>query len=71
MQIGFFRGSAEPRNIQTNITVRKTGSIINQSVIGIVTETPGNYALAFSLVATSADTGTSQPIREQIPVVVK
>ena len=71
MQIGFFRGSAESRNIQTNITVQKTESITNQSVTGIVTETPGNYAVAFSLVATSTDTGKSVPIRDQVPVVVK
>jgi hypothetical protein len=72
MQIGFFRGAAESsRNIQTNITVQRTESITNQSVTGIVTDTPGNYALAFSLVATSTDTGRSQPIRQQVPVVVK
>jgi hypothetical protein len=71
MQIGFFRGSTEARNIQTNITVQKTESITNQSVTGIVTETPGNYAVGFELVATSTDTGKSQPIREQVAVVVK
>jgi hypothetical protein len=71
MQIGFFRGAAESRNIQTNITVQKTESITNQSVTGIVTETPGNYAVAFSLVATSIDSGITQPIREQVSVVVK
>ena len=72
MQIGFFRGNAESsRNIQSNITVRKTESIANHSVTGIVTDTPGNYAVAFALVATSTDTGKSQPIRLQVPVVVK
>jgi hypothetical protein len=71
MQIGFFRGSAESHNIQTSITVQKTDSISNQSVTGIVTDTPGNYAIAFSLVATSTDTGKSVPIRDQVPVVVK
>jgi len=72
IQIGFFRGTAESsQNIQTNITVQKTDSIANQSVTGIVTDTPGNYAVVFSLVATSRDTGTSQQIREQVSVVVK
>ena len=71
IQIGFFRGSTESsRSIQTNTTVRKTDSIANQSVTGIVTDTPGPYAIAFSLVATT-DTGKSQPIQEQVPVVVK
>lgn len=71
MQIGFFRGSAQAPDIQTNITVQKTESIANQSVTGIVTDIPGDYAVAFSLVATSTDTGKSQPIRDQIRIVVK
>ena len=71
LKIGFFRGGAESPSAPTNITVQKTESITNQSVAGIVTETPGNYAVAFSLVATSTDTGTSKPIRDQVPVVVK
>ncbi|MGH9893775.1 MAG: hypothetical protein ACREA0_17685, partial [bacterium] len=37
MQIGFFRGAGESIKNQTNITVRKTESITNQSVTGIVT----------------------------------
>ena len=72
MQIGFFRGAAESsRNIQTNITVQKTESITNQNVTGIVTDTPGNYAVTFGLVATSTETGKSEPIRQQVPIVVK
>ena len=71
MQIGFFRGSAESHKTQTNITVQKTESIANQSVSGIVTETPGRYAVTFALVATSTGTGKGQPIREQVSVEVK
>jgi hypothetical protein len=49
MQIGFLRGVAESsRNTQTNITVQKTESITNQSVAGVVTDTPGNYAVTLS-----------------------
>ena len=49
MQIGFLRGVAESsRNTQTNITVQKTESITNQSVAGVVTDTPGTYAVTLS-----------------------
>jgi hypothetical protein len=71
VQIGFFRGPDESRNIRTNMTVQKTDPIANQSVTGIVTETPGSYAVVFSLVATLADTGKNQPINAQVPIVVK
>jgi hypothetical protein len=71
IQIGFFRGSPESHNIQTSVAVQKTESITNQSVSGIVSSTPGTYAVTFALVATATDTGKSQPIREQVPVVVK
>lgn len=69
IQIGFFQGSAGPHNVQTNITLKKNESITNQSVSGIVSSTPGNYSIDFALMATGA--GTSLPIREQVPVVVK
>ena len=71
LQIGFFRGGGESIKNQTNITVRKTESITNQSVTGIVTDAPGDYAIAFELVATVTDTGRNQPIRELVPVAVK
>ena len=71
MQIEFFRGAANARTVQTDITVPKTQSIANQSVTGIVTETPGNYTVSFQLVATSTDPAKSQPIREQVPIVVR
>jgi hypothetical protein len=71
MQIGFFRGAGESTKNQTNITVRKMESITNQSVTGIVTDAPGEYAVTFELVATVTDTGKSQPIRERVPIAVK
>jgi hypothetical protein len=69
IEIGFFQGGPESHRIQPNITVRKADSIANQSVVGIVTATPGTYAVTFAIVA--AVTGNSQPIREQVPVAVK
>jgi hypothetical protein len=71
INIGFFQGSRASHDVQANITVRKDESIANQSVTGIVTSTAGRYAIASALVATSTDTGTSQPIRLEVPVVVK
>ena len=72
IQIGLFQGSAdEAHSVQVNTTVRKAGSIVNQSVVDDVTETPGTYALTFAVVATLTDTGKTQPIRDQVPVVVK
>ena len=72
IQIGFFQGSAdETHTVQVDRTVPKTESIVNQSITDDVTVTPGNYAITFALVATLTDTGKTQPIREQVPVVVK
>jgi hypothetical protein len=71
INIGFFQGSADSHQIQVNTTVKKTASIMNQSVTSIVTATPGGYPVIFALVATSTGTGNSQPILEQVPVVVK
>jgi hypothetical protein len=71
IDVGFFQGAPASHQIEANTTVRKTESIMNQSVIGIVTSTPGTYALTFALVATTTDSGKSQPIREQVSVVMK
>ncbi len=72
IQIGFFQGSAdETHTLQVNTTVPKTASVVNHSITDDVTVTPGSYAITFALVATVTDTGKTQPIREQVPVVVK
>ena len=63
IDIGFFQGSTASRRLQANTTVEKAESIRNHSVTGIVTATPGSYAITFTLVATATDTGKSQPIR--------
>ena len=71
VDIGFFQGAPDSHKVQPTITVKKTESITNPSVTGIVTSTPGTHALTFDLVATLTDTGKSQPIRERVPAVVK
>ena len=40
IDIGFFQGAAESHRIQANMIVKKTESIMNQSVSSIVTATP-------------------------------
>jgi hypothetical protein len=69
--IGYLQGAPETHTSRTNITVQKNGSITNSSTTGIVTSTPGTYAVSMSVIATVSDTGKTQEIREPIPVVVK
>jgi hypothetical protein len=69
-QIGFFRGASAVSSGRTNITVRKNETITNQSTTGIVTNTPGTYALTIAFDAT-VDKGKSQPVREEVSVVVR
>jgi hypothetical protein len=71
IDVGFFQGSPASRQIQANTTVPKTEKIMNHSVIGIVTATPGSYPVRFAVVATVAGSGTNQPIEAEVPVVVK
>lgn len=71
IDIGFFQGSRESHEVKTDIIVKKNELITNQSVAGIVTSTPGTYAIVFDFVATVTDTGKSVPIREQVSIVVK
>lgn len=70
-QVGFYDGPPEPHRVQTNTTVKKNESIINQSVTDIVTSTAGTYTVTFDLMATVTATGKTEPIRDQIRVVVK
>ena len=71
VQIGFFQGAAESRDMKTNITVKKNESITNQSVTGIVTNNAGTYALTLALEATIGTNGTSQPVLDTVNVIVK
>jgi len=70
VQIGFFRGATPASASKTNITVKKNESITNQSTTGIVTNTPGTYALTIAFEAT-VDKGTARPVREEVSVSVK
>ena len=56
-----------PRDSPIRTTVRGEEQIVNHSVVGIVTETPGDYQLRLTMDATST---SSTPIREDVPVQV-
>ena len=71
IEIGFLHGSSGAHTVQANTTVQKNESIRPHSVSGIVTSTPGTYALTFALDATVTGTGKSQPIRERVSAVVR
>jgi len=71
VQIGFFQGAAESHDMKTNVTVKKSESITNQSVTGIVTSNAGTYALTIGLEAATAATGRSMPVRDTVTVTVK
>ena len=71
IEIGFFQGEKVSHMTSANIAVKKNGSIANQSVTGIVTGTPGTYAVTLELRARVADSGRTETVREAIPVVVQ
>jgi hypothetical protein len=71
IQIGFLQGSPEANRVSVNITAPKDGAITNLSVVDAVTSTPGTYTVTFDVVATSVATRKSQPIRDQVSVLVK
>jgi hypothetical protein len=71
INIGYLQGAPDSHTSRTSITVEKSGSITNSSTTGIVTSTPGTYAVTISQTATVTDTGKAQAIRVSIPVVVK
>jgi hypothetical protein len=71
LSLGYLQGSPQSHSSPTNLTVKKNGSITNQSVTGIVTSTPGTYPVTWSGTATVLDTGKEYPIQETIEVRVK
>lgn len=71
INIGYLQGAPDSHTSRTTITVQKNGSITNSSTTGIVTSTPGSYAVTISETATIKDTGKTQAIQESIRVIVK
>ena len=71
INIAYLQGAPDSHTSRTTITVQKNESITNSSTTGIVTSTPGTYAVTISQTATVKDAGKTQAIRESIPVAVK
>jgi hypothetical protein len=67
IQIEFFEGST-PHEVTSDVTVKGRGSPANTSVSGIVSSKPGIHPMTIAMVAES---GTTQQIRERVPVTVK
>lgn len=71
INIAYLQGAPDSHTSRTTITVQKDESITNSSTTGIVTSTPGMYAVTISQTATVKDAGKTQAIQESIPVAVK
>src|SRR5262245_4982366 len=71
IRVGFFRRASENEQIQTHLIVKKGEPIGNQSVVGIVTDVPGAYEIAFNLSAESIPPGNNRQIRQRLPIIVK
>jgi hypothetical protein len=71
IRIGHFQASRGMYQAEANITVPANESIVNQSIAGLVTSTPGSYEITIDVVAVSGDAGAGQAIRERIPIIVK
>lgn len=70
VHLGFLEGPGD-HVIRPNVSVRKIEEIANSSVNGIVSSKPGTYALKFDLAVNVGQTGQTQPIQIEVPVVVK
>jgi hypothetical protein len=66
-RIGFFQGSGG--QVQPNLTVKGDEDIVNQSVTGIVTSTPGNYEMSIAVVAASGS--SNRPLNDRVRVIVR
>ena len=71
IKLAYLQGAPDSHTSRTTITVQKDESITNSSTTGIVTSTPGTYAVTISQTATVKDAGKTQAIQESIPVAVK
>jgi hypothetical protein len=69
--LSYLQGSPDSHTSRVNVTAAKNESIANESVIGIVTSTPGTYIVTVSVTATVAATKKKVPIHESFQVIVK
>jgi len=71
IHIGFFAGAADAHVVHPNVAVKKNEAIASSSVSNIVSSKPGAYALRFDLMAEVVGTEKRQPIRTEVPVLVR
>jgi len=62
---------AQPLEVKPDITVKRGESPGNQSISYFVSSKPGKYTMSIAVVATSAQTGQTEDIRDQVSVIVK
>jgi hypothetical protein len=67
IQIGFFEGQ-KPHELKPKVIVKGGERATNASVSGIVSSKPGSYPMTIAVMAAS---GTSQEIRDRVPVTLQ
>jgi hypothetical protein len=55
--------------VEPSVTVGSGDDIVNQSVSGIVTSTPGTYEMSIAVVAASS--GNNRPLNDRVAIAVK
>jgi hypothetical protein len=71
IQIGFFEGASASHQLRPDFTVKPKDSPAGHSVDGIVSSTPGTYAVAIDVTAAPTGSGAKQDIRERVQVIVR
>ena len=71
IQLGFFEGASSSHQLRPDFTVKPNDSPANQSVVGIVSSTPGTFAMTIDVVAAPTGSGAKQNIQEKVQVVVR
>ena len=71
IEVGYLQAAPPSRRFPGGLIVKKNESIAHQSVIGLVTSTPGTFTISFDLTATVTDVRATQRISEQVSVLVR
>src|SRR5262245_25818493 len=71
IQIGFLEGASASHQLRPDFTVKPKDSPASHSIDGIVSSTPGTYAVAIDVTATPTGSGSKQDVRERVQVVVR
>lgn len=69
VNLGFLEGTSNA--VPVKAVARKSEAIAHQTIYGRVSSKPGTYEIAIDVVGSVAEAGTTQPIREKIPIVLR